>query len=381
MAEHTISEKLPIAENISECITVETFQHISEMFLYRTHSIIIVLDEKGKICFANNSAAKTLGYTVNELFEKHLWDIDPSRSPKIWDVRRQDWKYNPYENFETTYRRSDGTTFPVEVYGLYVEYEGRGYVFLAGRDITRRVSAENEIKLAKAEVELYLDFLTHDIGNMNQISIGYLEMAMDMLNNGKDIKPIDKQIVEAPYNALKNVDKMVENIKKVQRERRGYYKKEKINMAKVIKEVVDMFREIPGRNVKINTGHLGDCDVVADELLKDVFFNIIGNAIKHSTGSLEININMTSVVYGSTGQSYCTASVSDNGPGISDKRKQTLFEVTNYRENGKAHAKGFGIYLIKTIVDKYNGAFWVEDRVPGDSSKGAKFSVSLPIAN
>lgn len=376
---------IPIAENISECITADVFQHVNELFLYKTHSIIIVLNENGKICFANNSAANALGYTVRELFEKHLWDIDLNRSPKIWKVRMEGWKYNPYEDFETAYRRSDGTTFPAEVYGLFVEYNGHGYVFLAARDITRRVMAENEIIHVKAEVELYLDFLTHDVGNMNQISSGYLEMALDMLNSGKDIKPGDKQIIEAPYNAMQNITKMVDNIKKVQRERRGYYKKEKINMAAVIKEVVEMFEEIPGRDVKINIGHLVDCEVVADELLKDVFYNLIENAIKHSTGSATITVSMTSIVYGQTikgsGLAYCTANVSDNGPGISEKKKKALFEDKTYNEKDRPHTKGFGIYLIKTIVQKYGGAFWAEDRVPGDPSKGAKFTVSLPVAN
>jgi signal transduction histidine kinase len=31
-------------------------------------------------------------------------------------------------------------------------------------------------------------------------------------------------------------------------------------------------------------------------------------------------------------------------------------------------------------VDKYHGRIWVEDRVKGDHTKGAKFIVELPLA-
>jgi signal transduction histidine kinase len=39
---------------------------------------------------------------------------------------------------------------------------------------------------------------------------------------------------------------------------------------------------------------------------------------------------------------------------------------------------GLGLYLVKTLVDSYGGRVWVEDRVPGDRTKGARFVVMLP---
>lgn len=50
------------------------------------------------------------------------------------------------------------------------------------------------------------------------------------------------------------------------------------------------------------------------------------------------------------------------------------------RGNTKARGKGPGLYLVKKLVDDYHGAVWVEDRVPGDYAKGAKFVIMLPVA-
>ncbi len=37
-----------------------------------------------------------------------------------------------------------------------------------------------------------------------------------------------------------------------------------------------------------------------------------------------------------------------------------------------------GLYLVKSLVDSYGGKVWVEDRVSGDHTKGARFAVLLP---
>jgi GTP-binding protein len=46
----------------------------------------------------------------------------------------------------------------------------------------------------------------------------------------------------------------------------------------------------------------------------------------------------------------------------------------------KAIRRGFGLYLVRTLVDHYGGRVWVEDRVPGNPSIGTRFVVLLPAA-
>ena len=80
------------------------------------------------------------------------------------------------------------------------------------------------------------------------------------------------------------------------------------------------------------------------------------------------------------GKEYSRISIEDNGPGISDEVKEKLFARFSRGET-KAKGKGLGLYLIKTLVEDFHGKVWVEDRVPGDHTKGAKFVVMLPAVS
>ena len=48
------------------------------------------------------------------------------------------------------------------------------------------------------------------------------------------------------------------------------------------------------------------------------------------------------------------------------------------RGDTKARGMGLGQYLVRSLIESYQGRVWVEDRVPGDHTKGAKFVVMLP---
>ena len=113
---------------------------------------------------------------------------------------------------------------------------------------------------------------------------------------------------------------------------------------------------------------------MATVFLKDVFANLVGNAIKHSNGSVSIHIALTRVKE-DFGEAY-QITVEDNGPGIPDIRKEQVFQ--RFTQGSKLSGNGLGLYFVKTIVDDMNGRVWVEDRVSGDYTKGSRFVVVLP---
>jgi signal transduction histidine kinase len=106
--------------------------------------------------------------------------------------------------------------------------------------------------------------------------------------------------------------------------------------------------------------------VRADDVLTALFENIISNAVEHNdTDSPEVTIS------GHATDERVQIRIADNGPGIPDERKEAVFEAESMS------AGGLGLYLVKTLVERYNGAVWVEDNDP----RGSVFVVELERAD
>jgi signal transduction histidine kinase len=259
----------------------------------------------------------------------------------------------------------------------YLQYSGDEYLMAFARDISLRKKAENDLKESKAEAELYLDLMSHDINNMNQIAAGYLELALDTLNAEGKLEKGQSELISKPHEMLANSSALIGNVRKIRKEKSGHYQPAVMDLCEIIQQVIGSHSQVPGRDITINFNQDGSCKVNANELLRDIFVNLIGNAIKHSTGTLTINIDLAREI--EDGKAYCMVAVEDNGPGIPDEQKIRLFrEITP--DKAKARSKGLGLYLIKQLVHDFKGKFWVEDRVAGDHTKGARFVIMLPTA-
>jgi len=239
------------------------------------------------------------------------------------------------------------------------------------RDITGRRRSEEALQEAKAEAELYLDLMGHDINNLNQIGLGFLEMALEA--PGLDDR--SRSLLSRPLAALENSSRLIDNVRKLQKARSGELHRMEIDIGRVLSDVQANYSHIPCMDVTINYTYISGCMVMANELLYDVFSNLVGNAIKHSTRKPVISIGLEKALEG--GKLHYKIIVEDNGPGISDKLKPRIFD-RHLRGSTKAKGSGIGLYLVKTLVESYGGWAVVEDRIPGDRSEGSRFVVMLP---
>lgn len=336
--------------------------------------IFLMLAPSGALVEANDSLARQLGYGHDSLMSMSIYDL-------VDDVPEELEKFLAAKTGSLMVRAllhtKSGNKIPYEIDMRAVRFGNNEYAVAVARDITERIHVENELKEAKARAELYVDLMGHDINNMNQIVMGYLEMAQDKLISTGALSKDDLVLIDKPLVALRSNSMLIDNVRKLQREKSGELKLQAIDAGKVLEETVKKFSGIRGRDIRIHYTPVHGCYVMANELLADVFSNLIGNAIKHSTGTLSIGIRLENI--SEYGRDYCTFSVEDNGPGMPDDLKKKLFDrlcLSKARTGGK----GFGLCLIKLLLDDIDGKFWVEDRIPGDYSKGCKFVVMLPAA-
>ena len=117
----------------------------------------------------------------------------------------------------------------------------------------------------------------------------------------------------------------------------------------------------------------GGTQVFADKImLKTVFRNLIGNAIKfsHRDGTIKISSIL--------GEGFVEVVVSDNGIGMNEKTKEKLFNPTIFHSTaGTANEQGtgLGLLLCKEFVEKNGGRIWVES----EEGKGSDFKFTIPI--
>jgi len=237
------------------------------------------------------------------------------------------------------------------------------------QDITESKQVVEELKAAKQQAELYLDLMGHDINNMHQIALGYLELAKDSQADHEPTIFLDK-----PIEVLQRSAKLINNVRKLQKLQDGMFQDQDVEVCKVLSNVQREFGAMPDKTVMLNLNGWGQCHVRANELLHDVFSNLVSNAIKHTNDRVDIIIDMD--IIKDNGRN-CRVMVEDYGPGIPDDFKGAIFNRTL---KGSANAKGMGLglYLVKSLVDSYGGQVWVEDRIMGDHAKGARFVVMLP---
>lgn len=362
-------------EDITPEMILNRLLRLNEFSVNRARDMVFWFMPGGHIIYANMASCDSLGYDVEELTKMKVADIDPSYSAEKWAEFVNDLKIKGSRTFELNLRARNGHLIPVEVTSNYLDYHGDEYIMAFARDITLRKKTDKALTETKAEAELYVDLMSHDINNMNQVAMGYIELALDKIRADGRIDEDHIEMISKPYEMLLNSTKLIENVKKIRLERLGHYKPRVMDIYEILEDVKNNYPSVAGRNVRIELTKNSQCLISANELLKDIFMNLVGNSVKHSSGPIWINIVMNRV--NEEGRPYCSISVEDNGPGIPDDIKDKLFHRLNL-ENAKARGKGFGLYLIKQLVDDFGGRFWVEDRVPGDHTKGAKFVVMLP---
>jgi PAS domain S-box-containing protein len=370
---------LSVIRDITERKKAEDELRKSEANLIKAQHITHIgsydLDIKNDKATCSDEFYHILGISPMEYFSyrSYLTLVHPDDRKTFDSVIQEAIDQGKTFNDESRIVRPDGVVLVVRADGeMVLDKSGKSIrMFGAIRDITEQKQSELELHNAKALVEMYNDLLGHDINNMNQVGIGYLEMAINTLGLSDE----GKKLLSKPLEALVNSSKLIENVRKLQHIKLGETRYMVIDINDVILDVKNSYSNVKDRSIVINYSPAAGCKVEANDLLRDVFSNLVGNAIKHSTGVLEISMGVSCV--SEDGIEYCRAYVEDNGPGISDSIKKLLF-TRFQRGDTKAIGKGLGLYLVKTLVDEYGGKVWVEDRLPGDHSKGCRFVIMLP---
>ena len=227
------------------------------------------------------------------------------------------------------------------------------------RDITEEHRAKKEVKATADAASLYLDLMGHDFRNhLQAIILGIEILATTTLE--PELSSLIDLIIESVERARSLIQKV-----QVTRGLLSAPLTEKplraalegsLGALKATYEDIEIKADL-----KIRRGM-----IEADQYLVSLLANLLENAIIHNNKSRrKVWVTLREAKGG------YEISIADNGPGVSDEKKESLFD--RERRFG-----GVGLHQALRIAQKYGGHINVDDRVANDSSQGAEFKLWLP---
>jgi light-regulated signal transduction histidine kinase (bacteriophytochrome) len=154
------------------------------------------------------------------------------------------------------------------------------------------------------------------------------------------------------------------------------------DLNKIISEVVvEMDEEVKAKEAVINVTKLPLLQVNPG-LIKPLFQNLIGNALKYSRKNVVPSITIKSDtaskngLRGDSAKNYCRIYVEDNGIGFDQRYAEEIFGMfKRLHRNSEFEGTGIGLALCKKIVEQHNGFISARSKV----GEGSTFIVSLPV--
>lgn len=123
----------------------------------------------------------------------------------------------------------------------------------------------------------------------------------------------------------------------------------------------------PGQPLPVTVGPLPAAH--ADPaLLRQVFVNLIANALKFAGASPQVTVGAVD----EPGRTVFF--VKDNGVGFTPEQAQRLFKPFQRLHGSRYEGFGLGLSIVKRIVDRHGGEVWAE----GVAGQGASFYFTLP---
>ncbi|MFW9819112.1 MAG: ATP-binding protein [Candidatus Thorarchaeota archaeon] len=254
-------------------------------------------------------------------------------------------------------------------------------------DITKNKIAEQKLKESEEkyrkayyQASLYRDIFTHDINNILQNITSSVELSSLYLDNPEKLHTI-KELYEIVDEQVNRAKKLISNVRKITELDESEIGLENIEVNHLLKNAIEFVEssfQTRNINIKINSPMKKNY-VYADNLLLDVFENILINAVRYNNRSnIEIVIDINIEQKGD--KTYLKMQFKNNGVGISDYRKKSIFE-RGTRKYQESKGMGLGLSLVKKIMDNYQGQIWVEDRIKGDYKQGSNFIILIPSDN
>jgi PAS domain S-box-containing protein len=298
------------------------------------------------------------GYKLDEIKGRNINDVVVPKD-KIDEAQMLDYRaeQDKHVSHDTIRRKKDGSLVPVFVSAAPITVEGRFLGYMAVyKDIAGLKNTETKLEMMNEKLRVTGGLTRHDVRNKLSTVTGNVYLLKKRLADNSDV--LDK--LRDIENAVQQTVRIFDFAKAY--ELLGVEELSFIDVAKTLDEAVSLF------SGPINVNIVNECRglvVLADLLLRQLFYNLIDNSLRYGQKVSRIRVH-----YEETGQDNLRLVYEDDGVGILAAEKPKLFKE-GYSTGGST---GYGLYLVSRIAEVYGWTIH-ETGTPG---KGAQFTIVIP---
>ncbi len=354
---------------------------------------VYISDLSGRIVAANEQAFAELGYTLDELLQMRVMDLDGIHidTETLAEYFRA-LSEKKALTFESVHRRKDGSLLQVEVNTRLIEFDGQPAVLGVARNITERKRAEEEhLQLEKQllhaqkleSLGVLAGGIAHDFNNILTSIMGNADLALMRLNPESPAVDNLRRIEQSAARAADLAKQMLAYSGK------GKFVIELLDINRLVEEMLHMLEvSISKKAVMRLNLHRPLPGVEADATqLRQIIMNLVINAseaigeksgvIAISTGCMACDHNYLKDVWLDENLSeglYVYLEIADSGCGMD---RETLAKIFDPFFTTKFTGRGLGMAAVLGIVRGHKGAI----KVYSEPNKGTTFKVLLPAGN
>ena len=338
-----------------------------ENILANINSGVVFLDVHGRILTINVAACSILNVTVENVINKNYRELTAIIASEelnalisgiiIKDLKgiEKDVRVTVGDKrlmlrvFVTTLR--DKASTPM---GLLVVFD----------DLTDLIKAQKAI--AWEEVARRI---AHEIKNpLTPIKLSTERMMKKWEQKDKDFDQIFERSTRTIVNEVDSLKRLVDEFSRFGK--MPEIKKMPTNLASIINEALELYKDYKGFNIKVVLPLPGDMPPVEmdGEQFKRVMINIFDNAFQAmgNSGNIELKVHMDKPA------NRVFMDIADDGPGMKEDDKDKIFlPYFSTKKDGT----GLGLAIANKIVMEHRGYIRVRDNSP----KGTIFTIELPI--
>ncbi len=223
------------------------------------------------------------------------------------------------------------------------------------------------LERANAELESFSYSVSHDLRAPLRALNGYASILA--AEEGGKLSPEGRAHLERIARNAVRMGELIDDLLQFSRVGRDELRREKVELAELARTQAAESREgYPAARVTIGPLPTVSADAA---MLRQVFANLVGNALKFSSRRSDPHVEIGAAVHEGQQAIY----VRDNGEGFDMRYAGKLFGVfQRMHTESEFPGTGVGLAIVKRIVERHGGRVWAE-AAPG---AGATFYFTLP---